>query len=73
MLKCFHFLHVVYKISKAQINNNVLKYLCAPLEAGSKDEVPAGCGDHGKRAWGLNIDLFEALKHLVLCIPQVDL
>lgn len=59
--------------SQAQVNDNVLKDLHVPLEAGGEDEVSAIGGDHRKGARCLDVHLLEAVKKFHVVIPQVDL
>lgn len=51
----------------------MLEDQCVPLEAGGEDKIPAVGGHHGEGARSLDVGLLEALKHLLLAVPQVHL
>lgn len=69
---CFVFFLSLFFL-QAQVDDDVLEDQRVPLEAGGEDKIPAVGGHHGEGARRLDVSLLEALKHLLLAVPQVHL
>lgn len=70
---CFLSFPFVRSFLQAQVDDDVLEDQRVPLEAGGEDKIPAVGGHHGEGARSLDVGLLEALKHLLLAVPQVHL